>query len=231
MVTLEDARAVAKTVAQAVDPVCIVVFGSVAREGRGHDLDLLIVTEDQAEDAASRFQRVHKHLKSFYSRFAIDPFVVSRSAVRRHFLDGSPFLRMIQLEGRCLYMKESAKQWVSQAAEDLAMAKYLLQGRYYRGACYHGQQAVEKTLKAALVQKGWELEKIHSVERLVAISRQYGFELDLNEEDAVLLDSIYRGRYPAEEGLLPSGEPGQTDAERVVRVAGQVLDELFPGSR
>jgi hypothetical protein len=42
-------------------------------------------------------------------------------------------------------------------------------------------------------------------------------------EDAVFLNSLYRGRYPTEEGLLPHGEPDRQDAARAVRVAAAVL--------
>lgn len=228
MVTVEEAKEVAKELAQAIDPVCVVAFGSVAREGHGQDLDLLIVTEDRAEKTEETFRKVHRHLKPFYKRFAIDPFVAPRSEIARSLQKGSPFLRMIQRQGRCLYMKESTKQWVQQAKEDLAMATYLLEGGYYRGACYHGQQTIEKLLKAALIQKSWELEKIHSIERLAIVAQDYGIDAGLSEEDAVLIDSIYRGRYPAEEGLFPSGEPGKGDAERIVHVADRVLEHLFP---
>jgi HEPN domain-containing protein len=228
MVTLDDAKEVAKELANVIDPVCVVAFGSVARAGRGQDLDLLIVTEDRVENTEEAFQKVHQHLKPFYQRFAIDPFVAPRSEITRSLQKGSPFLRMIQRHGRCLYMKESTKQWVHQAKEDLAMATYLFEGGYYRGACYHGQQTIEKLMKAALVQKGWELEKIHSIERLAVLAQEYGLDVGLSEEDAVLIDSIYRGRYPAEEGLFPSGEPGKGEAERVVHIAVQVLGRLFP---
>ena len=228
MVTLDDAKAVATKVAQAIDPVCIVAFGSVAKRGWGQDLDVLIVTEDQGEEAPVLFRRVHQHLEAFYKQFAIDPFVMPRSVVKEYFRKGSPFLRLVQRQGRCLYMKEATRQWVKQATEDLAMANYLLQGEYYRGACYHGQQTVEKVLKAALLQKGWELEKVHSIERLKALGEQYGVEPEVSEEEAVLIDSVYRGRYPAEEGLLPTGEPTQEDARCIVSTAARVLERVFP---
>jgi HEPN domain-containing protein len=43
------------------------------------------------------------------------------------------------------------------------MAQYLYNGDFFRGACYNAQQAVEKTLKARLLTKGWQLEKIHNM--------------------------------------------------------------------
>jgi hypothetical protein len=42
-------------------------------------------------------------------------------------------------------------------------------------------------------------------------------------DDAVFLNSIYKGRYPTEEGLLPHGEPRREDAERGVNAANVFL--------
>ena len=46
-----------------------------------------------------------------------------------------------------------------------------------------------------------------------------GWGIDLEVEDAVFLNSIYKGRYPSEEGLLPYGEPTEQDARRAVSAA------------
>jgi hypothetical protein len=45
-------------------------------------------------------------------------------------------------------------------------------------------------------------------------------------EDAVYLNSIYKGRYPTEEGLLPHGEPSRVDAERAVLLAKCFIEKL-----
>jgi hypothetical protein len=49
------------------------------------------------------------------------------------------------------------------------------------------------------------------------------------------LNSIYRGRYPAEEGLLPHGEPLDEDARRALRTAevamAQVQAALIPHTK
>ena len=50
-----------------------------------------------------------------------------------------------------------------------------------------------------------------------------GWAVGLDMDDAVFLNSVYRGRYPTEEGLLPHGEPGEEDAGRAVRVAEAVM--------
>jgi HEPN domain-containing protein len=47
--------------------------------------------------------------------------------------------------------------------------------------------------------------------------------MDLPMDEAVFLNSVYKGRYPTEEGLLPHGEPTQGDAERALRAAEAVM--------
>jgi hypothetical protein len=45
-------------------------------------------------------------------------------------------------------------------------------------------------------------------------------------DEAVFLNSVYRGRYPTEEGLLPHGGPGVEDARRTLRAAEGFLKDL-----
>jgi len=223
MVTLKDAREVSKEIVKEFHPISVIVFGSVAKEGRGEDLDLLIVSEDNQKSIKELNGLLFKQIRRFYKRFAIDPFILPVSRLQEYFLKGSPFLRLIQNEGRSLYMKDSIRQWLKGAEEDFAMAKYLRKGNYFRETCYHSQQAIEKSLKAGLIQKGWELEKIHSIERLMVLAGEYNLRLEIDEEDIIFIDSIYRGRYPAEEGLLPLGEPTEEDADRALNIASKVI--------
>jgi HEPN domain-containing protein/predicted nucleotidyltransferase len=226
MVTLKDAKEAADSIVDALQPVLIVLFGSVAAEGTGTDLDLLVVIDDRLEEAADSNLLVHRCLKRFYKRFAIDPFVVHLSLFNEYYAKGSPFLRVISKEGRLLYMRDAVQEWLKQAEEELNMANYLLQGGYLKGTCYHAQQSVEKSLKAWLFTKGWELEKTHSVERLVAIGEDYKLKFNLSDEEIVFIDSIYRGRYPADEGLLPFGEPSKEDAERAAGIARRIFKDV-----
>ena len=67
------------------------------------------------------------------------------------------------------------------------------------------------------------MEKTHSIERLIAIGIDYKIKSNLSDEEIVFIDSIYRGRYPAEAGLLPLGEPSGEDAERAVNIAKRIF--------
>ncbi len=225
MVTFEDAKTVATEIVNLVNPLSIVVFGSVAREGRGQDLDLFIVVDDGVSSKAT-VAILQKKLKQYYQKFAIDEFVVNQSVLQEYYNKGSYFVKLIIKEGRSLYMKEAIVQWMKQAEEELNVSLYLLQGKFYKGSCYHAQQAIEKAIKALLLNKGWDLEKIHNVNRLMALCNDYTIHISLSDDDIVFIDSIYKGRYPADIGLLPLGEPDEHDAARATTIATQIVNEM-----
>ncbi len=225
LATLEDARGVARHVVEQIHPLSVFVFGSVAREGSGNDLDIFIVVrDDEPRSPLELLSRLRPALKSYSRRISIDPFVVPAHKVRRHLDDGSPFLRMILREGRPLYMTQFMEQWQQQSNEDLRAAETLLKAGLYRACLYHCQQAVEKNLKVRLLETGWELERTHNIDRLATLAAERNLKVDLADDDVVLLDAIYRGRYPAERGLLPLGEPAEDDAARAVSIARRVLN-------
>ncbi len=221
MVTIKDATEIAGKLAEKLSPVAVLLFGSVARSGKGTDLDMLIVTEQ--EDMQ---ETVDLCLRDYCSLFPIDYFVVSTRMVNEKFREGSPFLNLIQKEGKLLYMKSTLNEWIDLAREDFRQATYLLKGDFHRGACFAAQQSIEKALKAALLKKGWNLEKIHHIRRLLSICDEYGVRIQWQDADIDFMDSIYRGRYPAEEGLLPLNNPSQDEAWRAISVAENILGQL-----
>ncbi len=226
MVTVEDAKEVTSSIVKNLRPVSVILFGSVAREEVGTDLDLLVITDDKSEATGDNNLLLHKCLKRFYKKFAIDPFIIPQSLLNKYYSKGSPFLRLITKEGRVLYMKNAVKEWIKNSRDELNMAVYLLEGGFFKGACYHAQQSIEKSIKATLFNKAWELEKTHSIERLIAIGKNYKIKLKLSDKEIVFIDSIYRGRYPADAGLLPLGEPSKADAEKAVSIAKRISKEI-----
>jgi HEPN domain-containing protein len=221
MVTLEDAKEIARILAEEVPPLAIITFGSVAKEGQGNDLDLLIVSRHENLHPA-----IEQTLRHLADRFPIDYMIGSVDLITRQFRKGSPFLQMIQREGRVLFMDDSFREWATLALEDVQQAEYLFNGNFYRGACFSAQQAIEKAVKGELLKRGWELEKIHQLRRLLTIGRTFDliFEYDGSEVD--FIDSIYRGRYPADEGLLPLKSPSKEDAARALDIARKFLLQL-----
>lgn len=226
MVTIEDAKEVSNVIAEAIQPISILVFGSVAKRGVGEDLDLLVIVDDKSETINDINMLLHKCLKSYYKKFDIEPFVIPLSVFNRYYFKESPFLRLIIKEGRSFYMREAVAEWLKQANDELNMAGYLLEGRFFRGSCFHSQQSIERSIKARLLKEGWELERIHSIGRLIAIGEKYNIKIPLSDEDVVFIDHIYRGRYPAETGLLPLGEPSEAEAQKAFEIAKRLFTEV-----
>ena len=116
-------------------------------------------------------------------------------------------------------MRKVTEQWIHDAEDELSSARILPANGKTRTACFHSQQCVEKCLKALIIEKGERPEKTHDILELGSHARRAGWGIDLEMEDAVFLNSIYKGRYPSEEGLLPHGEPREQDARRAVSAA------------
>lgn len=121
MPDIQQARKASAEIRAKLDPVAIILFGSVARSGTGNDLDLLIVTREQKNR-----EEIDRALRDLRKSTSTDCFVVSTEILTREFLGGSQLLRKIQKEGRLLYMKSSLDEWVRLALDDLAQAGHLL---------------------------------------------------------------------------------------------------------
>lgn len=225
MVTFDDAKKIACEIVNQIQPLSIVVFGSVVREGYGNDLDLFIVIEDSLPKKVA-INTLHKQLKPFYKYFAIDEFIVQQSVLQEHYEKGSPFINAIIKEGRSIYMKNAVQEWLRQANEELKTSLYLVEGGFFKGVRYHAQQAIEKAIKANLLSKGWDLEKTHNVNRLIALCKEYNVHVSLTDDEVVFIDSIYKGRCPADIGLLPLGEPDKEDAIRATEIAMRIVEEM-----
>ena len=222
--TLEHARAITVDIVRAIDPVSVLIFGAVAREGKGSDLDLLIVFDEADSIDSSRMEsQLDSLLKAHMKEISVNRFILGVRKFRDHFRRGSPFLNVIVREGRVLYMKNAENEWLKDAADELKTAEYLHGGGYYKAACYHAQQVVEKYFKARLLGRGWELEKVHSIARLCALAADHGVAVSLADADMSLIDSIYRERNSGELGLIPLGEPSLEDSKRAFEIARRLF--------
>lgn len=218
--TFEETKRIALDIVGKVSPLSVVLFGSVARNSKGDDVDLLIITENEPDSETRNL--VDRSLKEHYENYSIDYFLASADKVKGLLRGGEPFLRVIQKEGKTLYMQDFVKKWVQDAKEDYGSALGLLRLGYFKNACFHAHQSIEKHIKAQLLKEGWDLEKTHSIRRLLNHAKQYGISFEIKDEDVSFVDSIYTGRYPADSGLLPYGDPTKEDAERAIRIASTV---------
>ena len=110
MVTRDTAAVVRDAVVDAIDPLEIILFGSIAREASGRDIDLLVVTdEDGGSTVRDRRAALRSALRPLRHRYDIDDYVVTRSDLAEYVRQGSPFVRKIMSDGVCIYMREATK--------------------------------------------------------------------------------------------------------------------------
>lgn len=215
---LNSLEAIVARLVHAYDPERIIVFGSHASGGADHDSDIdLLIVKDTPERPIDRRIEVEGLLSD--RGVPLDLFVFTPQELRDLYAVGSPFIENIVEHGKVLYMRKATGAWLAEAQEELETASILFTHGKPRGACFHAQQAVEKSLKALVLEKGRRVPRTHDVVELLNTVTADGWPVDLSMDDAVFLNSVYRGRYPTEEGLLPHGEPSEVDARRALTAA------------
>jgi len=227
--TIED---ICERLRQTHDPESIILFGSHAHgtATESSDIDLLIVTKSN-ERPIDRRIRAENALAD--REVALDILVYTPQEM--HFLHsiGSPLIEEVIETGRVLYMRKATEHWLRDAQEELASARILHEHGKTKAVCYHAQQSVEKYLKALVIEKAEAPEKTHDIIELLHHVQKLGWPIVMETDQAVLLNSVYKGRYPSEEGLLPHGEPTAEDAARSLRAASLIAenaDALLAGT-
>jgi HEPN domain-containing protein/predicted nucleotidyltransferase len=217
--TLEEIR---ERVVSVYNPDRIILFGSRAAGTNTDesDYDLLILKDTSARPIDRRVE-VEKILQD--RAVPLDILVYTPQEMSYLYSIGSPFIEEVIETGRVLYMRKATGDWIREAEEELASARILFEHDKWKAACYHSQQGVEKGLKALILEKGEKPGKVHDIVELLGHANRLGWQIALAMDDAIFLNSIYKGRYPAEEGLLPRGDPAKEDAARAVKTAGAFI--------
>jgi len=123
-------------------------------------------------------------------------------------------------------MKDQTKKWLEYAEENLRSAKVLLDNELFNPCLQNVQQAVEKMLKALLVESGIKIKKTHSINELVIILAEKEMKVDIQEDERDLIDSIYLpSKYPIG-GILPDFEPDMETCRQCVAAAERVRDSV-----
>lgn len=90
------------------------------------------------------------------------------------------------------------EEWLKRALSNLNLGKSIAHGVNFEDLCFNFQQAVEKSLKAVLIQNNIKVPRTHSISELISILKQNSISLpEKIEKDAPSL-SIYAvdTRYP-----------------------------------
>ena len=118
-------------------------------------------------------------------------------------------------------------EWITKAEEDLAAAKVLLatEPRLKAAAVFHIQQAVEKYLKGFLLSKGWTLQRVHDLVRLLgeAVAYEPSFAR-FDTTCARLTEFYFDSRYP----LSPPTIVTEAEVRRMLAEAEAFIAEIRP---
>jgi HEPN domain-containing protein len=123
-------------------------------------------------------------------------------------------------------MKQTTKNWITLAEDDLLAAKTLAgEDRLTNLVSFHCQQCLEKCFKAIIEEKDKPSIKSHDLLRL-----QLNAGVKLSEQEAIMLGIINEvyidSRYPGELGLLPNGKPTLSEAEAFIQLCDNILLRL-----
>lgn len=156
------------------DPVQVILFGSQAR-GDFHehsDVDLLVVL-DEVEDYARQRSDIEQALQCTGARRDVK-LATPADVVRMATVAGT-IERAAMVEGKTLHVRgrgdpviETVLRWLEMARRDFRGARTLMSGSPSEPAlaCFHAQQAAEKSLKAALVLERIDPPRSHDLNEL-----------------------------------------------------------------
>lgn len=104
-------------------------------------------------------------------------------------------------------MKNETRIWISYANENLDVARLALEHGHLNSSLQNIQQAVEKYLKAVIVEKDLEFRRTHSIRELVGILTDQGIRVNISDDEMDLMDAVYLpSKYPIY-SVLPHALP------------------------
>ena len=117
------------------------------------------------------------------------------------------------------------REWYRYATADLERARKRLAEEDVEDMLFRCEQAAEKALKGWLIGSGWELEKTHNVNKLIAEMKRFGGDADWFTASAdVLTTSYILIRYPFATEDLPS----LAEAAKIFAETEKLLSQLLP---
>jgi HEPN domain-containing protein len=114
---------------------------------------------------------------------------------------------------------KDAREWISRARSDLALARAKPQGVCFEDLCFHAQQAAEKAIKALLIRHSIRFPYIHDLAALMPLLEKATGGLPGSVRRAVRLTRFaVETRYPGT--AAPVGEKEYREA---VELASEVV--------
>ena len=121
-------------------------------------------------------------------------------------------------------MKDETHTWLSYADENLDVAGLSFSHGHLNACLQNAQQAVEKYLKAVIVERDLEFRRTHSIRELIGLLTPQGITLSVSEDEMDLMDSIYiPSKYPVY-SALPQALPDPAICREALSIAEKVKD-------
>jgi len=125
-------------------------------------------------------------------------------------------------------MNPNIEEWIRFASDNLKSSRVLVENELYDPAINNIQQCVEKCLKALLLASGEKIPKTHSIIHLLNLLEKQGVTIEMAEDDALFLDTIYLPtKYPVGGPAFPFRHGEATDCSNLIPVAESVLDQTL----
>ena len=123
-------------------------------------------------------------------------------------------------------MKDETHTWLSYADENLEISRLALEHGHFNACLQNAQQAVEKYLKALVVERDLEFRRTHNIRELVGILTAQDMIVDISEEEMDLMDTIYvPSKYP-DYSALPHTQPDASICHDALGIARKVQDRV-----
>ena len=114
---------------------------------------------------------------------------------------------------------EDPREWLNRARSNLALARMQGEDVYLEDLCFHTQQAVEKAVKALLIQRHIQFPYVHDITELLTVLEEAGQEVPqaIRQAERLTRFAVFT-RYP---GIAPP--ISQEEHTEALQVAGEVI--------
>ena len=117
------------------------------------------------------------------------------------------------------YSPEDPREWLNRARSNLALASMQDEGVYLEDLCFNTQQAVEKAIKALLIQPHVQFPYVHDIAELLTVLEATGQEIPqaIRQVERLTRFAVFT-RYP---GIAPP--ISREEYTEALHVAGEVI--------
>lgn len=123
-------------------------------------------------------------------------------------------------------MRGETRVWLQYADENLAVAELALTNDHLNACLHNAQQAVEKYLKALIIEYELPFKKTHAIYALWQGLTDHGVQTALSEEECDLFDAVYMpSRYPLF-SVLPDAMPDRETCAKCIMITRNVKDSV-----